>query len=259
MLDKEIDPQQPTTPITLTIATRIARTGKRTTIAIAPAQAVANQRHDPSLIKLIAKAFAARSAVEAEAEAHDPKDLARKLGQDKDYFARLVRLGYLAPDIISAILNGLDELRLELEEIEIALPEADLTLSGYSTPEIDTLRGAYQAGASNDLDDVPELATTVNAVSQLGDLFLLGDGKLICGDAQNPDVFAELIGGERAQLGFADPPYNVAIDGHVSGKGKHREFAMGSGEMTVEEFEAFLALTLGNAAEHFAAGALSYV
>jgi site-specific DNA recombinase len=104
MLNKEIDPQQPTTPITLIIATRIARTGKRTTIAIAPTQAVANQRHDPSLIKLIAKAFAARSAVEAEA--HDPKDLARELGQDKDYFARLVRLGYLAPDIISAILDG---------------------------------------------------------------------------------------------------------------------------------------------------------
>jgi site-specific DNA recombinase len=91
-------------PILLTIATRITRTGKRTALAIAPAQAVSNQRQDTPLIKLVAKAFAARTAVEAEPV--DPKELAITMGQDKDYFARLVRLGYLAPDIISAILDG---------------------------------------------------------------------------------------------------------------------------------------------------------
>ena len=91
-------------PVVLSIATRITRTGKRTTLAIAPAQVIANQRQDTPLIKLVAKAFAARTAVEAEPV--DPKDLANTLGQDKDYFARLVRLGYLAPDIISAILDG---------------------------------------------------------------------------------------------------------------------------------------------------------
>lgn len=88
----------------LTIATRIVHTGKRTALAIAPAQVVANQRQDASLIKLIAKAYAARSAVESSV--NDPKELARKLGHDKDYFARLVRLGYLAPDILTAIIDG---------------------------------------------------------------------------------------------------------------------------------------------------------
>lgn len=100
----EEDERGTSEPVILSIATRITRTGKRTTLAIAPAQVIANHRQDTPLIKLVAKAFAARTAVEAEPV--DPKDLAKTLDQDKDYFARLVRLGYLAPDIISAILNG---------------------------------------------------------------------------------------------------------------------------------------------------------
>ena len=92
------------TEIVLTVAARITRTGKRSVLAIAPAQMVTNQRQDPPLIKLITKAYAARMMVETEPI--DPKGLAEKTGQDKDYFARLIRLGYLAPDIISAILDG---------------------------------------------------------------------------------------------------------------------------------------------------------
>jgi site-specific DNA recombinase len=88
----------------LSIKISIVRTGKRTTLAIAPAQSIKNQRQDASLIKLIAKAYGARTAVEASTA--DPKELARSMGHDKDYFARLVRLGYLAPDIVTAIIDG---------------------------------------------------------------------------------------------------------------------------------------------------------
>ena len=73
-------------------------------LAIEPAQAIAHRRPDAPLIKLVAKAYAARAAVEADPI--DPKEIARSLGHDKDYFARLVRLGYLAPDIMTAILDG---------------------------------------------------------------------------------------------------------------------------------------------------------
>ena len=50
------------------------------------------------------------------------------------------------------------------------------------------------------------------------------------------------MGGERAEMIFIDPPYNVPIDGHASGLGsvKHAEFAMASGEMSEDEFIAFL-------------------
>ena len=60
---------------------------------------------------------------------------------------------------------------------------------------------------------------------------------------------------------FTDPPYNVPIEGHVSGLGavKHREFAMASGEMTRDEFTGFLTRAFGNLAEHSMDGAIHFV
>jgi len=60
---------------------------------------------------------------------------------------------------------------------------------------------------------------------------------------------------------FTDPPYNVAIDGHVSGLGKiqHREFAMASGEMSADEFTVFLTAVFRNLADHSRDGAIHFV
>ncbi len=73
-------------------------------------------------------------------------------------------------------------------------------------------------------------------------MWKLGDHRLICGDALGPTVFKRLTGKEHAAMVFVDPPYNVAIDGHVCGLGaiRHREFAMASGEMSEAEFTDFL-------------------
>jgi hypothetical protein len=76
----------------------------------------------------------------------------------------------------------------------------------------------------------------------LGDTWRMGPHRLICGDALDPKIVSILMEGEKAEMVFTDPPYNVAIAGNVSGLGKvqHREFAMASGEMTRAEFVAFL-------------------
>jgi DNA modification methylase len=156
----------------------------------------------------------------------------------------------------------MDVLRRELESIELALPAVDLTLSGFSVPEIDSLRGAYAAAQLNDLvDDLPEVAPPDAAVSRTGDLFLLKGHRLVCGDATDADVLAQLMGEDQADQLFTDPPYNVAVDGHVSGNGKicHREFQMASGEMTASEFTSFLRESLSAAATHMIDGALAYV
>jgi DNA modification methylase len=81
---------------------------------------------------------------------------------------------------------------------------------------------------------------------------------VLCGDARDPANYARLMDGREANVGFTDPPYNVPISGHVSGKGRvrHREFAEASGEMSPEEFERFLAETLGLGARHSRAGAV---
>jgi|688.fasta_scaffold174750_3 23S rRNA G2445 N2-methylase RlmL len=49
----------------------------------------------------------------------------------------------------------------------------------------------------------------------------------------------------RVDAAFLDPPYNVRINGHANAKGRHREFAMASGEMSATEFRSFLSATLG--------------
>lgn len=68
-------------------------------------------------------------------------------------------------------------------------------------------------------------------------------------------------GGERAQLVFVDPPYNVPIDGHVGGSGavRHREFAMAAGEMSEAEFTAFLEIAFGHLARFSEDGSIHFV
>jgi DNA modification methylase len=67
--------------------------------------------------------------------------------------------------------------------------------------------------------------------------------------------------GEGAQIdaAFLDPPYNVRINGHANARGRHREFAMASGEMTDEAFRAFLTQSLSAAAEVSRDGAVHFI
>jgi DNA modification methylase len=98
-------------------------------------------------------------------------------------------------------------------------------------------------------------------VTRTGDVWWLGRHRLICGDARDRAVFDLLMEDEQADLVFTDPPYNVPIDGHATGLGRirHREFAMGVGEMSVAAFTGFLQQTLGNAAALARSGAIAFV
>jgi DNA modification methylase len=102
---------------------------------------------------------------------------------------------------------------------------------------------------------------TEDTVTRMGDLWRLGRHRLICGDARNVDDYDWLLAGETVDLIFTDPPYNVPIDGHVCGSGRirHREFAMGGGEMSSSSFTAFLSETLGAAAKRCRDGAIAFV
>ena len=70
-----------------------------------------------------------------------------------------------------------------------------------------------------------------------------------------------MLGGEKAEMVFTDPPYNVRIDGHASGLGaiRHGDFAMASGELSSTEHVAFLRTSLRHAARHSVDGAISFV
>jgi DNA modification methylase len=82
-----------------------------------------------------------------------------------------------------------------------------------------------------------------------------------CGDARYAIAYAALMQTEQAEMVFTDPPYNVRIDGNVSGLGtvRHRDFAMASGEMSEAEFKTFLTTTCSLHARHSAEGALHFI
>jgi DNA modification methylase len=86
-------------------------------------------------------------------------------------------------------------------------------------------------------------------VSKLGDLWQLGNHRLLCGDARESVALDRLMEGTRAAMAFLDPPYNVRVK-DIVGRGhvQHEEFAMASGEMSRTEFLAFLGSVLSAAA-----------
>lgn len=152
------------------------------------------------------------------------------------------RKAYVIADNRLAETAGWDDdlLRLEIGSlIEMDL-EFEIEAIGFETGEIDVLMAAEADVAEP--ESVPE-PDEGPAVSQLGDVWLLGRHRLVCGDALEAASYDALMGGELADACFTDPPYNVPIAGHVSGLGKktHDEFVMASGEMSDAEFGNFLA------------------
>jgi DNA modification methylase len=147
-------------------------------------------------------------------------------------------------------------LRLELTELLAIDSQIDLQLTGFSTGELDVA-----TSETDELEDDVPPPETGPAVTRPGDLWILGEHRLVCADARRPESYAGLMEGAKARMIFADPPYNVPIDGHVSGLGKtkHANFAMASGEMSDAEFVAFLAESSARVCEHAVDGALHYV
>lgn len=148
----------------------------------------------------------------------------------------------------------------QLKELSEADLDFDLEAIGFDMPEID-LRIQGLGELSDEPESLAETAAVEGpAVSVLGDVWQLGAHRIVCGSALEPATYEALLGADRAALVFTDPPYNVPIAGHVSGKGsiQHREFAMASGEMSRQEFTTFLSQFLGAAKSRCVDGALIY-
>jgi DNA modification methylase len=134
----------------------------------------------------------------------------------------------------------------------------DLTVTGWEIPEIDGFAiGDTATSAVND-DEAP--VERGRAVTKPGDLWLLGEHRVLCADALDPASYERLLQGEKAAIALSDFPYNVPIGGHVGGNGRiqHREFAMASGEMSDAEFRSFLSQACALRVRHSVDGAIHY-
>jgi DNA modification methylase len=159
-----------------------------------------------------------------------------------------------------ALNAGWDMDMLRQDMVELSELDLDLEITGFETAEIDLLIDGTTPSLKADRAD---LVPTVegSAVSRPGDFWLLGDHRLLCGDASDAAAYADLMEGEQARVVFTDPPYNVPIDGNVSGHGalKHRDFKMASGEMSSKEFTSFLNGVFANMASVSVDGAIHFV
>lgn len=187
----------------------------------------------------------------------------------------VIFLEHLTPDEIRAYVladNKLAEeagwdneiLKIELQGL-IDLDIEFATISGFEIPEIDLIINDDQIENKkkekpDEADILPDEKKVKKRVNS-GDLWKLGEHYLYCGNSLKEESFKILLGENKASMIFTDSPYNVPIDGHVcgSGKVKHNEFAMASGEMTSSQFTEFLETAFQNLSKFSIDGSLHYL
>lgn len=148
----------------------------------------------------------------------------------------------------------------ELSELDL---DFALNVTGFEIGEIDLRIEELSSASDGDearANSLPD-PRTGRPVSKPGDIWLLNDHRVFCGSALEKPSYTALMQGQKAQMVFTDPPYNVAIDGNATGSGSthHREFVMASGEMSEQQFIEFLTTACSLLAKHSAAGSLHYL
>jgi DNA modification methylase len=200
---------------------------------------------------------------------HGRVEAAKLLGIDAVPTCRLSHLSeadkraYILADNKLAEKAGWDKELLAIELQGLIDLDVEIELTGFEMPEIDfILEDAREANgaSSGPEDDVPQYPSGP-VVTQAGDLWVLGNHRLLCGDARDQAAYDDLLEGAKAEFVFTDPPYNVAIDGNVCGLGRirHRDFAMGCGEMSETEFATFLQTVFERLAENSAEGSIHQI
>lgn len=157
---------------------------------------------------------------------------------------RLGELGTYDPDRLRCEFQELIELEVDIEFTGFTLEDQDIILLDPDPVSPET--------AEIEPPEVP--------VSRLGDIWALDDHRIMCGNALAPETYDAVLQGDCVEAIIADFPYNVKIAGNVSGLGKkkHGEFVMASGEMSVDQFTAFLTDATKAASAHLVDGGVFF-
>ncbi|HBY67619.1 MAG TPA: hypothetical protein DEG69_07635, partial [Flavobacteriaceae bacterium] len=152
--------------------------------------------------------------------------------------------------------TGWDEELLSLEIKELADYDIDIDLTGFNDNEVNKLLNQYaesQQGKIGD-DDIPD---EIETRSQVGDLWLLGNHRVICGDSTNEENIKKLFDGQKADMMFTDPPYNVDYGGTDHPSWKRRSIQ--NDNMSDAQFVEFIENYLTAAKPYIKQGAPSYI
>jgi DNA modification methylase len=174
---------------------------------------------------------------------------ARKLGMIDVPCIRLTHLSdaqkraYVIADNKLALNAGWDDELLAIELKDLQEIGFDLGLTGFTEDELNKLMPEPVTAGLTDEDDCPEVAAV--PVSKLGDVWLLGKHRVMCGDSTSIDEVEKLMDGQKASLVVTDPPWNVAYGTNLANNAqgyKAREI-MNDNFSSTKEWENFLSGT----------------
>lgn len=186
---------------------------------------------------------------------HTRLKAARKLGLES---VPVIRADDLTPEQVKAF-RLVDNKTAELAEwdfeklnAEIAgLPDFDLTLFGFDADAVADLEVEI---VEDEINESPEPR------AKLGDMWRLGDHRLICGDSTDGAVVSRLCGGGQVDLLLTDPPYNVAVGAQLRPGGYNKNnVKIKNDDMPAAEFIEFLQKSINNAVDAMKAGAAFYI
>lgn len=143
------------------------------------------------------------------------------------------RKAYILADNKLALNAGWENNLLSLELTELADSGFDITLTGFTQEEMDALKPIEVTEGLTDEDAVPEVPE--EPVTRLGDVWLLGKHRLMCGDSTSIESLESLCNGQLVDMWLTDPPYNVAYEGKTKDALKIKNDSMGD-----EQFRQFL-------------------
>ena len=182
-----------------------------------------------------------------------------------------LRVEHLSPAQVRALMiadNKLGDMSsfddaLLIENFKLLSVEGmslDLETTSFTMGEIDVLLDQPAPADTPDPDDEPVEAGSTLPVNRVGDVWQLGVHRMACGNSLDPEVWSELMQGEKAVMSCSDVPYNIVIAGNVSGLGKirHSNFVMASGELDRDEFTAFLEQAFRLTAQHSVSGSIHF-
>lgn len=182
---------------------------------------------------------------------------AKKLGMNEvpticlSHLSQTQVKAYILADNKLAMNAGWDDEMLATELEELTLSGFDTSLTGFDENEIADLLLDLNEGEVDE-DDVP--TETIKPVTRPGDIWKLGNHRLMCGDATDSKLIAHLLNGEKADLWLTDPPYNV----NYTGKTKDA-LTIENDCKPNEDFRKFLSLAYSAASENMKEGAVFYI
>jgi hypothetical protein len=171
---------------------------------------------------------------------------AQKLGLDKvptidcSDMTPSQKKAYIIADNKLALNAGWDTAMLTIEMQELEVEGFDLDLLGFDDKELNALLEPEIVDGLTDEDEVPELPEEPK--SKLGDIYILGNHRLMCGDSTSIDAVEKMMDGDKASLVVTDPPWNVAYGTNLANnaQGYKQRTIMNDNFETTQEWEDFL-------------------